>query len=79
MILKIGDRGQFDLKKSLGAICLCLLRKKAVGSHCILSKVVGNSVSYTVCTDTGIPVFGTPNTDTDTVKHLPVLAGIENV
>jgi hypothetical protein len=26
----------------------------------------------------GIPVFGTPNTDTDTGKNLPVFAGIEN-
>jgi hypothetical protein len=35
------------------------------------------SVSNPVYTDTGIPVFGTPNTDTG--KNLPVLAGIENV
>jgi hypothetical protein len=26
----------------------------------------------------GIPVFGTPNTDTDTGKNLPVFADIEN-
>jgi hypothetical protein len=37
------------------------------------------SVSNPVYTDTGIPVFGTPNTDTDTVKNFPVFAGIENV
>jgi hypothetical protein len=37
------------------------------------------SVSNPVYTDTGIPVFGTPNTDTDTGKNLPVFAGIENV
>jgi hypothetical protein len=35
------------------------------------------SVSNPVYTDTGIPVFGTPNTDTG--KNLPVFAGIENV
>jgi hypothetical protein len=33
------------------------------------------SVSNPVYTDTGIPVFGTPNTDTG--KNLPVFAGIE--
>jgi hypothetical protein len=32
------------------------------------------SVSNPVYTDTGIPVFGTPNTDTG--KSLPVFAGI---
>jgi hypothetical protein len=37
------------------------------------------SVSNPVYTDTGIPVFGTPNTDTDTGKNVPVFAGIENV
>jgi hypothetical protein len=37
------------------------------------------SVSNPVYTDTGIPVFGTPNIDTDTGKNLPVFAGIENV
>jgi hypothetical protein len=38
------------------------------------------SVSNPVYTDTGIPVFGTPNTntDTDTGKNVPVFAGIEN-
>jgi hypothetical protein len=36
------------------------------------------SVSNPVYTDTGIPVFGTPNTDTDTSKYLPVFAGIDN-
>jgi hypothetical protein len=35
------------------------------------------SVSNPVYTDTGIPVFGTPNTDTG--KNLPVFGGIENV
>jgi hypothetical protein len=34
------------------------------------------SVSNPVYTDTGIPVFGTPNTDTGNI--LPVFAGIEN-
>jgi hypothetical protein len=34
------------------------------------------SVSNPVYTDTGIPVFGTSNTDTDTGKNLPVFAGI---
>jgi hypothetical protein len=33
------------------------------------------SVSNPVYTDTGIPVFGTPNTDTG--KNVPVFAGIE--
>jgi hypothetical protein len=37
----------------------------------------GSGVSNPVYTDTGIPVFGTPNTDTG--KNLPVFAGIENV
>jgi hypothetical protein len=32
------------------------------------------SVSNPVYTDTGIPVFGTPNTDTDTGKKWPVFA-----
>jgi hypothetical protein len=36
------------------------------------------SVSNPVYTDTGIPVFGTPNTDTDTGKNVPVFAGVEN-
>jgi hypothetical protein len=35
-----------------------------------------HSVSNPVYTDTGILVFGTPNTDTG--KNLPVFAGIEN-
>jgi hypothetical protein len=35
------------------------------------------SVSNPVYTDTGIPVFGTPNTDTG--QNFPVFAGIENV
>jgi hypothetical protein len=39
---------------------------------------VWTSVSNPVYTDTGIPVFGTPNTDTNTGKTLPVFAGIEN-
>jgi hypothetical protein len=34
------------------------------------------SVSNPVITDTGILVFGTPNTDTN--KNLPAFAGIEN-
>jgi hypothetical protein len=34
------------------------------------------SVSNPEYTDTGIPVFGTPNTDTG--KNVPVFAGIEN-
>jgi hypothetical protein len=33
-------------------------------------------VSNPVYTDTGIPVFGNPNTDTDTGKNWPVFAGI---
>jgi hypothetical protein len=37
-----------------------------------------SSVSNPVYTDTGIPVFRTPNTDTDTGKNLPVFAGIDN-
>jgi hypothetical protein len=37
------------------------------------------SVSNPVYTDTGIPVFGAPNIDTDTGINLPVFAGIENV
>jgi hypothetical protein len=37
------------------------------------------SVSNLVYTDTGIPVFGTPNTDTDIGNNLPVFAGIDNV
>jgi hypothetical protein len=40
---------------------------------------VPSSVSIPVYTDTGIPVFGTPNTDTDTGKNVTVFAGIENV
>jgi hypothetical protein len=36
--------------------------------------VLSSSVSNPVYTDTGIPVFGTPNTDT----FLPVFAGIKN-
>jgi hypothetical protein len=47
----------------------------------ISSILVGFSVSNPVYTDTGIPVFGTPNTDTDTDtdtgKNVPVFAGIE--
>jgi hypothetical protein len=35
-----------------------------------------SSVSNPVYTDTGIPVFRTPNTDTG--KNLPVFAGIDN-
>jgi hypothetical protein len=42
-----------------------------------LVKILMISVSNPVYTDTGIPVFGTPNTDTG--KNLPVFAGIENV
>jgi hypothetical protein len=42
-----------------------------------LPKRVSPSVSNPVYTDTGIPVFRTPNTDTS--KNLPVFAGIENV
>jgi hypothetical protein len=34
---------------------------------------VASSVSNPVYTDTGIPVFGTPNTDTG--KNLPIFAG----
>jgi hypothetical protein len=34
---------------------------------------VRTSVSNPVYTDTGVPVFGTPNTDTDTGKSLLVL------
>jgi hypothetical protein len=38
--------------------------------------MVCTSVSNPVYTDTGIPVFGTPNTDTG--KNMPVFVGIEN-
>jgi hypothetical protein len=44
-----------------------------------LFKSVRGSVSNPVNTDTGIPVFGTPNTDTDTAKisrYLPVLKNV---
>jgi hypothetical protein len=50
---------------------------------CIVDKLSYNliwcaaSVSNPVYTDTGIPVFGTPNTDTG--KNLPVLAGINGI
>jgi hypothetical protein len=39
---------------------------------------IRTSVSKPVYTDTGIPVFGTPNTDTDTGQNLPAFDGIEN-
>jgi hypothetical protein len=39
--------------------------------------IAANSVSNPVYTDTGIPVFGTPNADTG--NNLPVFAGIEDV
>jgi hypothetical protein len=44
---------------------------------CEASDRLASSVSNPVYTDTGIPVFGTPNTDTG--KTLPVFAGIENI
>jgi hypothetical protein len=41
-----------------------------------ISVYYAGSVSNPVYTDTGIPVFGTPYTDTDTGKKWPVFAGI---
>jgi hypothetical protein len=74
---KLLNQGKIEKSRTLSARIILLSCDASYVQICTCSKDIPTSVSNPVYTDTGIPVFGTPNTDTD--KNLPVFAGIENV